>query len=52
MYGELPGRGSFPQVVAVPFTVTVRPSTLEQPQPLTVPVTVKQVAPVVLKLPL
>ncbi len=40
VYGELPGRGSFPQVVAVPLTLTVRPSTFEQPQPLTVPETV------------
>ncbi len=52
VYGELPGSGSFPQVVAVPLTVTLRPSALEQPQPFTVPVTVKQIAPVVLKLPL
>ncbi len=40
VYGELPGSGSFPQVVAVPFTLTVRPSAFEQPQPLIVPVTV------------
>ncbi len=52
MYGALPGSGSFPQVVAVPFTETVRPSALEQPQPLMVPATVKQLAPVVSKFPL
>ncbi len=52
MYGEPPGSGSFPQVVAVPLTDTVRPSALEQPQPLIVPLTVKQAAPVVPKLPL
>ena len=52
VYGALPGRGSAPQATSVPLTVTVRPVVLEQPQPLTVPLTVKQMAPVVLKFPL